>query len=89
MNRFFSLGCSGLLAFFLGACAVTPLSPLPASNPASPDAREAAVPVHHNSLAPDEATKKSKALLESAGQGSNAPSSGMSNMNMGGTHDGH
>lgn len=89
MNRLLSIGCSGLLGLGLAACAVTPLAPLPATNPASPSAREAAVPTHHNSLAPDEATKKSQSLLETAGQGTNSSSNPMPNMNMGGMHDGH
>ncbi len=89
MNRFLSIGCSGLLALVLAACAVTPLAPLPASNPASPNAREATAPAHHNSLAPDEATKKSQALLETAGQGTSSSSNTTPNMNMGGMHDGH
>lgn len=89
MNRFLSIGCSGLLALLLAACAVTPLAPLPASNPASPNAREAAVPTHHNSLAADEATKKSQSLLETAGQGTNSSSGTMPGMNMGDMHDGH
>ena len=81
MSRFVFIGGVGIL---LSGCATAPLAPLPASNPASPEAREAVVPVHHNSLAADAATRKSREFLEAGGQGASGASGEMSGMEMGG-----
>ena len=54
------------LATLLPACAAPPAPPLTASHPASPEAPEGARVPRESSLRPDEATRKSRALLSAA-----------------------
>jgi hypothetical protein len=50
----------------LAGCATAPPAPLTAANPASPEAPEGEHITRQSSLRPDEATRKSRALLSAA-----------------------
>jgi hypothetical protein len=79
----------GGVTLLLAACATAPLTPFPPSHPASPEAQETTRSPFRNSLAPDEATKRSNDLLAAAEKGTLTPpstqSSDMPGMNMGGS----
>ena len=63
----------GSVTLLLAACATTPLTPFPSTHPASPEAQEAPITPFRNSLASDEATKKSTDLLAAAEKGTLTP----------------
>ncbi len=79
-------------ALLVAACAtIPPLAPLAASDPASPQAKEAPPRAFQGALAPDAATQKTHDLIVNQGKNSSPPraeqSGGMSHMpgmNMGG-----
>lgn len=83
----------GGVTLLLAACATTPLTPFPSSHPASPEAAEATIVPFQDRLAPDEATKRSNALLEAAEKGTPASPSNQTNdmqgMNMGPQNENH
>lgn len=71
---------SGVAILLLAGCAVTPLPPVPATHPASPQAAD--VPFKHaDTLGSDEATNHTDQLLDSANaDAGNAPPDSMSSM---------
>ena len=86
----------GSAALLLVACATAPLTPFPATHPASPEAQEAPIGPFRNSLVSDNATKKSNDLLAAAEKGTPTPPPAQSSdmhempsMKMGGSHENH
>jgi hypothetical protein len=77
--------------FLLAACATTPLTSFPSTNPLSPQAQEAPTKPFAYGLAEDEATRKSNAMLSASENGTLKPEpqsdsmSDMPGMNMGGS----